>query len=91
MINLLKNNFKILFRSIYLFIPLLAFFIAINCYLGLGIYNLNIHKDPLFYLQYSQRISMFFFVFFTFISYEYLLKSKNVNLLECISVLEKEL
>lgn len=89
MITLLKNNFKILSRSIYLFIPLLVFFIVINWYLGLGIYNLNIHKDAFFYLQYSQRISMFFFVFFTFISYEYLVKSKNINLLECISILNK--
>jgi hypothetical protein len=44
----------------------------VNGYLILGMYNLSIHKDAFFYLQYSQRISMIYFVFFTFISYEYL-------------------
>ncbi|CAG7840606.1 hypothetical protein CLOHAE12215_02030 [Clostridium haemolyticum] len=89
MLKLTKSNFKIFIKSLYLSIPLVLFFIILNGYLGLGIRNLTIHKSAFFYLQYSQRISMFYFVFFTFISYEYLVKSKNVNLLECISILNK--
>ncbi|MCD3351851.1 ABC transporter permease [Clostridium botulinum D/C] len=89
MTNLIKSNFKIFFRSLYLSVPLLIFFIILNGYFGVGIRNLTIHKDALFYLQYSQRISVIYFIFFTFISYEYLIKSKNSNLLEGISVLNK--
>lgn len=89
MSTLIKNNFKIFFKSIYLSIAFSLFFIIVNGYLILGIYNLNIHKDAFFYLQYSQRISMIYFVFFTFISYEYLVKSRNQNLLECLSALNK--
>lgn len=89
MTNLIKSNFKIFFKSVYLCIAFLLFFIILNGYLLLGIHNLTIHKDAFFYLQYTQRISMIYLVFFTFISYEYLVKSKNNNLLEGISPLHK--
>lgn len=87
MVSLIKNNFKIFFNSTYLALSLLMFFIIINAYLILGIHNLSIHKDAFYYLQYSQRISMIFFVFFTFVSYEYLIKSKTENLIESFSVI----
>ncbi len=89
MVSLIKNNLKIFFKSTYLALSLLMLFIIINAYLILGIHNLSIHKDAFYYLQYSQRISMIFFVFFTFISYEYLIKSKKENLLECFTVINK--
>jgi hypothetical protein len=87
--NLIKSNFKIFFKSIYLSLAFLVFFVLVNGYLIFSIYNLTIHKDAFYYLQYSQRISMIYFVFFTFIAYEYLVKSKNENLLECLLVLNK--
>ncbi|MBW9159184.1 ABC transporter permease [Clostridium tagluense] len=87
--NLIKSNFKIFFKSIYLSLAFLLFFVLVNAYLIFSIYNLNIHKDAFYFLQYSQRISMIYFVFFTFITYEYLIKSKNENLLECLLVLNK--
>ncbi len=89
MSTLIKNNFKLFFKSIYLIIGFLTFFIAVNAYLIMGIYKLAIHKDAFYYLGYSQEISIIYFIFFVFISYEYFVKSKNINLIECFSAVHK--
>ncbi|MFZ3591297.1 hypothetical protein ACOI1C_19160 [Bacillus sp. DJP31] len=46
--------------------------------------NLNIHGDPLYFLVKSQSLSLTFFIFFMFVSYEYFSKLKSVNLEEVI-------
>lgn len=89
MITLIRNNLKLFFKSIYLALGFSIFFIVVNVYLIEGIHKLSIHKDALYYLKHSQKISIIYFVFFVFISYEYLVKSKNENILECFSVINK--
>ncbi|MBU5677048.1 ABC transporter permease [Alkaliphilus sp. MSJ-5] len=87
MITLIRKNFKLFFKSIYLALGFFIFSIVVNVYLIEGIYKLSIHKDALYYLIHSQKISIIYFVFFVFISYEYLVKSKNESILECFSVI----
>lgn len=89
MITLIKKNLKLFFKTIYLALGFFIFFISVNVYLIEGIHKLSIHKDALYYLKRSQEISIIYFIFFVFISYEYLVKSKNSGLLECFSVLNK--
>ncbi|MBW4827239.1 MAG: ABC transporter permease [Clostridiaceae bacterium] len=89
MIVLIKNNLKLFLKNIYLALGTFVFFIVVNIYLIEGMYKLSIHKDALYYLAGSQYMSMICFVFFTFISYEYLVKIKNDDLLECFSAMDK--
>lgn len=79
---LIKNNFKLFFKSRYLLLGIIIFFITVNVYLSEGLYGLSIRENTLYYLKQSQMLSVVYFVFFVFISYEYLIKSKNANLLE---------
>jgi len=84
---LIKNNLKLFFRTKYLLFSFLLFTAAVNAFLAKEFYNLLIHNDVLYYLGESQMLSIVYFVFFVFISYEYIAKSKNVNLSESISVI----
>ncbi|MBN4051090.1 ABC transporter permease, partial [bacterium AH-315-L21] len=88
MIILMKHSFKLFFKSIYLAVGFIIFFTGVNLYLIECMTRVSIHNDVLYYLQESQMMSMLFFAFFVFISYEYLVKSKNNNLLECFSVID---
>jgi len=81
MIILMKHSFKLFFKSIYLAVGFIIFFTGVNLYLIECMTRVSIHNDVLYYLQESQMMSMLFFAFFVFISYEYLVKSKNNNLL----------
>lgn len=89
MLSLIKNNTKLFFRNRYLSLGFITFFVIINAYLIEGIYKLSIHKDALYYLQISQKLSIVYFIFFLFVSYEYLIKSKNDHILECFLAMER--
>ncbi|WP_459767370.1 ABC transporter permease [Alkaliphilus crotonatoxidans] len=86
MLTLVKNNLKLFFKNKYLLSGFIIFFIIINAYLIEGLYKLSIHRDAFYYLQVSQKLSMVYFIFFIFISYEYLVKSKNDFILESLSI-----
>ncbi len=87
--TLIKNNLKLFFKNKYLLSGFIIFFIIINTYLIEGLYKLSIHRDAFYYLQISQKLSMVYFIFFIFISYEYLVKSKNDFILESLSIMDK--
>ncbi|WIV13499.1 ABC transporter permease [Proteiniborus sp. MB09-C3] len=89
MLSLVKNNLKLFFKNRYLSLGFIAFFVIINAYLIEGMYKLSIHKDALYYLQISQKLSIVYFIFFLFVSYEYLMKSKNDHILECFLTMDR--
>ena len=87
MITLIKNNLKLFFKSRYIVLGCLILFIVSNAYLTEEFYKLSIHGNTLYYLEQSQRLSMLYFVVFVFVSYEYLMKSKNADTLECFTAI----
>ena len=58
--------------------------LLLNIYLIYQSYCYSIHKDSLYFLQATQQISIFIFIFFIFISYEKLSYFKRKNIEELI-------
>ncbi|WDV47081.1 ABC transporter permease [Clostridiaceae bacterium M8S5] len=87
MTTLIKNNLKLFLKVKYLAIGVLFFFALVNFRLLEALEKLDIHKDVIYYLKQSQSLSIFYFIFFVFITYEFLIKSRRNNIVECFSAL----
>lgn len=88
MVSLFKNNFKLFFKNKYFFISYILTLITCNVYLIWELQWIN-NSHIIRYLRMSQRLSIICFVYFIFISYEYMMSSENVSLKETIATVYK--
>ena len=85
--NLFRYNFKLFFKNKYLCISYLLSFITCNIFLIWGLQWTN-SGYLINYLQMSQKLGVIYFIYFLFISYEYIMTSENISLKETISTIQ---
>lgn len=86
--SLFRHNFKLFFKNKYLCISYLLLLAMCNAFLIWGIQWIN-NYNIISYLSLSQKLGVFCFIYFLFISYEYIMSSENVSLKETISTMYK--